>query len=76
MPCQLHRIFSPLAALPHSQRIRRQLGAGVFYALCLAAAAWMQDGAVHWQGANAMLPLALLLGGCFGGAAAALKGGR
>lgn len=52
------------------------LGAGVFYALCLAAAAWMQDGAVHWQGANAMLPLAVLLGGCFGGAAAALKGGR
>ena len=36
----------------------------------------MQDGTVHWQGANAMLPLALLLGGCFGGAAAALKGGR
>ena len=52
------------------------MGAGIFYALCLAAAAWLQDGAVHWQGANAMLPLALLLGGCFGGAATALKGGR
>lgn len=52
------------------------MGVGTFYALCLAAAAWLQDGAVHWQGANAMLPLALLLGGCFGGAATALKGGR
>lgn len=52
------------------------LGCGVFYLICLAGATVLSTGALPWQGANAMLPVALLLGGLFGGAAAAMQVGR
>lgn len=41
-----------------------------------AAAALLANGRLDWQGSNAMLPLALLLGGLLGGALTALRAGR
>ena len=52
------------------------LGCGAFYAVCLMAATLAASGELDWQGANAMLPMALLLGGLLGGALAALRGSR
>lgn len=50
------------------------LGCGVFYTVCLAVATLLNTGGLPWQGANLVLPLSLLLGGCFGGALAAVRG--
>lgn len=52
------------------------LGCGAFYTVCLMAATLAASGELDWQGANAMLPMALLLGGLLGGALAALRGSR
>ena len=52
------------------------LGCGAFYAVCLLAATLLANGRLDWQGSNAMLPLALLLGGLLGGALTALRAGR
>ena len=52
------------------------LGCGAFYAVCLLAATLLASGRLDWQGSNAMLPLALLLGGLLGGALTALRAGR
>ena len=52
------------------------LGCGTFYTVCLMAATLAASGELDWQGANAMLPMALLLGGLLGGALAALRGSR
>ena len=40
------------------------------------AATLLENGRLDWQGSNAMLPLALLLGGLLGGALTALRAGR
>ena len=45
-------------------------------AVCLLAATLLANGRLDWQGSNAMLPLALLLGGLLGGALTALRAGR
>jgi hypothetical protein len=42
----------------------------------LLAATLLANGRLDWQGSNAMLPLALLLGGLLGGALTALRAGR
>ena len=52
------------------------LGCGAFYTVCLMAATLAASGELDWQGANAMLPMALLLGGLLGGALSALRGSR
>ena len=52
------------------------LGCGAFYEVCLLAATLLANGRLDWQGSNAMLPLALLLGGLLGGALTALRAGR
>ena len=50
------------------------LACGGFYVLCLAGAALVQNGTLNWQGSGAMLPIALLLGGCLGGSLQAVRG--
>ena len=52
------------------------LGCGAFYAVCLLAATLLANGKLDWRGGNAMLPLALLLGGLLGGALTALRANR
>lgn len=64
-----------------ARRLRKRLllcglGCGAFYAVCLLAATLLANGRLDWQGSNAMLPLALLLGGLLGGALTALRAGR
>lgn len=49
---------------------------GIFYVLCLSAATLAANGTLDWQGANAMLPLAILLGAMLGSAVVALRGSR
>ena len=74
----------PLSAVPAAVLARRLqkrlllcgLGCGAFYAVCLLAATLLANGRLDWQGSNAMLPLALLLGGLLGGALTALRAGR
>ena len=44
--------------------------------LPILAATLLANGRLDWQGSNAMLPLALLLGGLLGGALTALRAGR
>ena len=51
------------------------LGCGAFYTICLLAATLLANGEIDWRG-NAMLSLALLLGGVLGGAVSALREGR
>ena len=64
-------LFSPCCA-----PVLCGLGCGAFYAVCLLAATLLANGRLDWQGSNAMLPLALLLGGLLGGALTALRAGR
>lgn len=52
------------------------LGCGAFYSLCQTAAATAFHGILPLQGAEMMLPLALLLSGTLGGALAALRPDR
>ena len=58
------------------QRLVCGLICGAFYALCLRAAAFLVHGVSSWTRSNAMLPLALLLGGTLGGALSAIKEGH
>lgn len=58
------------------QRFVCGLICGAFYALCLLAAAFLVHGVPSWTRSDAMLPLALLLGGTLGGALSAIKEGR
>ena len=55
------------------QRFVCGLICGAFYALCLLAAAFLVHGVPSWTRSDAMLPLALLLGGTLGGALSAIK---
>lgn len=52
------------------------LGFGLFYAVCQCLAAAVCNGGIVWQVFHFMLPAALLLGGLFGGALAALRAVR
>ena len=65
-----------LAAKIGRQRLVCGLVCGAFYALCLLAAAFLVHGVPTWTRSDAMLPLALLLGGTLGGALSAIKEGR
>ena len=58
------------------QRFVCGLICGAFYALCLLAAAFFIHGVPSWTRSDAMLPLALLLGGTLGGALSAIKEGH
>lgn len=58
------------------QRFICGLICGAFYALCLLAAAFLVHGVPSWTRSDAMLPLALLLGGTLGGALSAIKEGH
>jgi len=49
------------------------LGCGVFYVLCLAGGTLLNCGQIAINGANIMLPVALVLGGVLGGTLAALR---
>lgn len=58
------------------QRFVCGLICGAFYALCLLAAAFFVHGVPSWTRSDAMLPLALLLGGTLGGAFSAIREGH
>ena len=58
------------------QRLIGGLVCGAFYRLCLLAAAFLVHGVPTWTRSDAMLPLALLLGGALGGALSAIKEGH
>lgn len=58
------------------QRFVCGLICGAFYALCLLAAAFLVHGVPSWTRSDAMLPLALLLGGTLGGAFSAIREGH
>ena len=91
LPLPLH-LVQPMACLAASAgaavsgfllagKIGRQrfvcgLICGAFYALCLLAAAFLVHGVPSWTRSDAMLPLALLLGGTLGGALSAIKEGH
>ena len=74
-------VGAAVSAAVLARRLRKRLllcglGCGAFYAVCLLAATLLANGRLDWQGSNAMLPLALLLGGLLGGALTALRAGR
>lgn len=61
-----------------ARQVRRQfllcgIACGAFYAVCLFFASLILNGGGHWQQADFMLPLALVLGGTMGGTLAALR---
>ena len=58
------------------QRFVCGLICGAFYTLCLLAAAFLVHGVPSWTRSDAMLPLALLLGGTLGGAFSAIREGH
>ena len=58
------------------QRFVCGLICGAFYALCLLAAAFLVHGVPSWTRSDAILPLALLLGGTLGGAFSAIREGH
>ena len=77
----LSAVGAAVSAAVLARRLRKRLllcglGCGAFYAVCLLAATLLANGRLDWQGSNAMLPLALLLGGLLGGALTALRAGR
>ena len=79
MACMAAAIGVAVSALTLASHLKQKLllcglGCGTFYTVCLMAATLAANGELDWQGANAMLPLALLLGGLLGGALAALRG--
>ena len=81
MACMTAAIGAAVSALTLARRLKQRLllcglGCGAFYTVCLMAATLAANGELDWQGTNAMLPLALLLGGLLGGALAALRGSR
>ena len=81
MACMAAAVGAAVSAAVLARRLRKRLllcglGCGAFYAVCLLAATLLANGRLDWQGSNAMLPLALLLGGLLGGALTALRAGR
>lgn len=78
MACMAAAVGAAVSAAVLARRLRKRLllcglGCGAFYAVCLLAATLLANGRLDWQGSNAMLPLALLLGGLLGGALTALR---
>ena len=81
MACMAASIGVAVSGFVLARRLKEKLllcglGCGAFYTVCLLAATLLAGGMPDWQGGNAMLPLALMLGGLLGGAAAALQEGR
>ena len=81
MACMAAAVGAAVSAAVLACRLQKRLllcglGCGAFYAVCLLAATLLANGRLDWQGSNAMLPLALLLGGLLGGALTALRAGR
>lgn len=81
MACMAAAVGAAVSAAMLARRLRKRLllcglGCGAFYAVCLLAATLLANGRLDWQGSNAMLPLALLLGGLLGGSLTALRAGR
>ena len=81
MACMAAAVGAAVSAAVLARRLQKRLllcglGCGAFYAVCLLAATLLVNGRLDWQGSNAMLPLALLLGGLLGGALTALRAGR
>lgn len=81
MACMAAAIGAAVSARVLAGRLKQKLllcglGCGAFYTVCLMAATLAASGELDWQGANAMLPMALLLGGLLGGALSALRGSR
>ena len=81
MACLAAALGTAVSASVLAHRLKEKLllcglGCGVFYTACLLAAALVVNGKLDWQGGNAMLPLALLLGGLLGGAVTALQVNR
>ena len=79
--CMAAAVGAAVSAAVLARRLQKRLllcglGCGAFYAVCLLAATLLANGRLDWQGSNAMLPLALLLGGLLGGALTALRAGR
>lgn len=80
MACLAAAIGAAVSARVLAGRLRQKLllcglGCGAFYTICLLAATLLANGEIDWRG-NAMLSLALLLGGVLGGAVSALREGR
>ena len=80
MACLAAAIGAAVSARVLAGRLKQKLllcglGCGAFYTICLLAATLLANGEIDWRG-NAMLSLALLLGGVLGGAASALREGR
>lgn len=81
MACIAAALGAAVSASVLARRLKEKLllcglGCGAFYAACLLAASLAVNGKLDWQGGNAMLPLALLLGGLLGGALTALRANR
>lgn len=81
MACIAAALGSAMSAAVLARRLKEKLllcglGCGVFYTICLLAASLLAGGTFNWQGSNAMLPVALLLGGLLGGAMTALQANR
>ena len=77
MACMAAAVGAAVSAAVLARRLRKRLLlCGLGYAVCLLAATLLANGRLDWQGSNAMLPLALLLGGLLGGALTALRAGR
>ena len=80
MACLAAAIGTAVSARVLAGRLKQKLllcglGCGAFYTICLLAATLLANGEIDWRG-NAMLSLALLLGGVLGGAVSALREGR
>lgn len=80
MACLAAAISAAVSARVLAGRLKQKLllcglGCGAFYTICLLAATLLANGEIDWRG-NAMLSLALLLGGVLGGAVSALREGR
>lgn len=80
MACLAAAIGAAVSARVLAGRLKQKLllcglGCGAFYTICLLAATLLANGVIDWRG-NAMLSLALLLGGVLGGAVSALREGR
>ena len=80
MACLAAAIGAAVSARVLAGRLKQKLllcglGCGAFYTICLLATTLLANGEIDWRG-NAMLSLALLLGGVLGGAVSALREGR
>ena len=81
MACLAAAVGAAMSAAVLARRLKEKLllcglGCGAFYAVRLLVATLLANVRLDWQGSNAMLPLALLLGGLLGGALTALRAGR